>query len=91
MVRVVKRSRPRIVIPICVGSNPIMHPKLNSTACVKLIDDGPNCQGLYLISRAADRARAATTASHSDFMHLEGRERSLFIVFCTFKHNAVGC
>ena len=26
MVRVVKRSRPRIVIPICVGSNPIMHP-----------------------------------------------------------------
>jgi hypothetical protein len=68
-----------------------MHPKLNSTACVKLIDDGPNCQGLYLISRAADRARAATTASHSDFMHLEGRDRSLFIVFCTFKHNAVGC
>ncbi len=26
MVRVVKWSRPRIVIPICVGSNPIMHP-----------------------------------------------------------------
>jgi len=24
-------------------------------------------------------------------MLLEGRERSLFIVFCTFKHNAVGC
>ena len=26
-----------------------------------------------------------------EVMLLEGREHSLFIVFCTFKHNAVGC
>ena len=26
LVLVVKRLRPRIVIPICVGSNPIKHP-----------------------------------------------------------------
>ena len=33
MVLVVKRLRPRIVIPILVGSNPIKHPKqLNSIA-----------------------------------------------------------
>lgn len=30
MVHVVKRLRPRVVIPICVGSNPIMHPKINN-------------------------------------------------------------
>ena len=35
MVRVVKRSRPRIVIPICVGSNPIMHPNNMHTYTMK--------------------------------------------------------
>ena len=37
MVLVVKRLRPRIVIPIYVGSNPIMHPRMYSTAVVQLL------------------------------------------------------
>ena len=37
MVLVVKWLRPRIVIPIYVGSNPIMHPRMYSTAVVHLL------------------------------------------------------
>ena len=91
MVRVVKRSRPRIVIPICVGSNPIMHPKLNSTACVK--------NSMTMGPTAGDQIDPAPLTGREprgllvtvEVMLLEGREHSLFIVFCTFKHNAVGC
>lgn len=31
MVGVAKRLRPRIVVPTCVGSNPITHPIKNNT------------------------------------------------------------
>ena len=37
MVLVVKWLRPRIVIPIYVGSNPIMHPRMSSIMVVRLL------------------------------------------------------
>ena len=64
--------------------------KLNGL-CQKLIDDGPNCWGSIIdpvpLTGREPRGLLVTV----EVMLVEGRERSLFIVFCTFKHNAVGC
>ena len=74
-----------------MGSIPTSPTKLNSTACVvKLIDDGPNCWGLIDPEPLTGREPRGLLVT-VEVMLLEGRERSLFIVFCTFKHQAVGC
>ena len=45
MAPVVKWSRPRIVVPICMGSNPIRRPIKKTLAFVKVF-----CQGLFYLT-----------------------------------------
>ena len=61
-----------------------------SNLCQKLIDDGPNCWGHYRDPEPLTGREPRGLLVTVEVMLLEGRERSLFIVFCTFKHQAVG-
>ena len=60
-------------------------PHILIEACEKLIDDGPNCQGLIDPEPLTGREPRGLLVT-VEVMLLEGWTHSLFIVLRTFKH-----